>query len=236
LAEHRGRRNRLGLVSLTLEQILAWIDRHFARTGAWPRVGDGPILDAPGESWNGINRALRRGRRGLAAGSSLAGLLDAQRGTNKAKSHAPLDLDTVLVWADAFRVRHGTWPNVDSGVIPESSGDTWNAVNAALRAGSRGLPGGGSLAEVLAECRGARNRAELPALNVEQILIWADAHRARHGKWPTQKSGAVDDAPGETWGGINHSLKDGRRGLPGGSSLPKLLDQHRCDARNTVVA
>jgi hypothetical protein len=35
---------------LTLEQILAWADDHFQRTGEWPRVKSGPILAAPHEN------------------------------------------------------------------------------------------------------------------------------------------------------------------------------------------
>ena len=31
----------------------------------------------------------------------------------------------------------------------------------------------------------------------------------------------------ETWAGIDNTLRKGRRGLPGGSSLAKLLDKHR---------
>ena len=35
-------------------------------------------------------------------------------------------------------------------------------------------------------------------------------------------SGAVFDAPGETWGAINSSLQRAQRRLPGGSSIPEL--------------
>jgi hypothetical protein len=35
------------------------------------------------------------------------------------------------------------------------------------------------------------------------------------------------DAPGETWRGIDQALLQGLRGLPGGSSLTKLLKQGR---------
>jgi hypothetical protein len=33
----------------------------------------------------------------------------------------------------------------------------------------------------------------------------------------------AEDAPGETWAGIDSALRTARRGLPGGSSLAKLL-------------
>jgi hypothetical protein len=37
----------------------------------------------------------------------------------------------------------------------------------------------------------------------------------------------VADAPGETWSNLSNALYEGRRGLPGGSSLPPLLAERR---------
>jgi len=48
-------------------------------------------------------------------------------------------------------------------------------------------------------------------------------YRDRHGRWPTLWRGAIEDAPGETWAAADAALKRGGRGLPGGSSLAKLL-------------
>jgi hypothetical protein len=64
---------------LTVEQILAWADAHYPRTGTWPQAGSGPVADAPGENWSAIDYALRRGYRGLPGDSSLSWLL-AQNG------------------------------------------------------------------------------------------------------------------------------------------------------------
>jgi hypothetical protein len=64
-------------------------------------------------------------------------------------------------------------------------------------------------------------------LTVEQILAWADAHRAQTGNWPRANSGPVIEAPGEKWRAIENALYDGYRGLPGGDSLARLLDRHR---------
>lgn len=96
-------------------------------------------------------------------------------------------------------------------------------VTTALREGLRGLPGGNSLAQLLAARRGVRNHLRLPRLATKQIAAWAGAHRDREGEWPTVRSGPVPEAPGETWKGINVALFKGLRGLPGGSSLPRLL-------------
>ncbi len=93
------------------------------------------------------------------------------------------------------------------------------AVDVALRNALRRLPGGSSLSLLLAEHFGARNVWTRPDLSLLQILAWADAHRARCGKWPGPYSGAIPEAPGETWCAVNHALLRGTRGLPGGLSL-----------------
>jgi hypothetical protein len=90
----------------------------------------------------------------------------------------------------------------------------------------RGLPGGSSLARVLAERLGTRNRKRLPPLTIDGILAWADAHQRRTGTWPHLQSGAVHESPGETWNAADSALKQGLRGLPGGSSLHLLLLEH----------
>src|SRR5947208_8601967 len=66
-----------------------------------------------------------------------------------------------------------------------------------------------------------------PPLSVEQILAWADAHRARTGGWPAVNSGAVRGARGERWRALNQALREGYRGLPGGDSLARLLGRER---------
>ena len=65
---------------LTEEQVLAWADAHFARTGQWPGAGTGAVGGVPEQSWAAIDEALRRGFRGLPGGDTLARLLDRLRG------------------------------------------------------------------------------------------------------------------------------------------------------------
>src|SRR5207244_3117257 len=103
----------------------------------------------------------------------------------------------ILDWADAYHARHGRWPNLHSGVIEDTPEETWIRVNAALEQGGRGLPGGSSLAKLLARHRGIRNQANIPRLTIAQILAWADAHYERAGQWPTHDSGPVESAAGE---------------------------------------
>ncbi|HZU39320.1 MAG TPA: hypothetical protein VFA18_25565, partial [Gemmataceae bacterium] len=226
LAKHRGVRNPKGLPPLRVSQILTWADAYRARTGQWPTLHSGPIPEAPGEDWAAVDHALRHGVRSLPSGSSLARLLAQKRGVRNKAAAPPLTVKQILAWADAHYCQTGRWPRYKDGVITRVPQETWNGVDAALRAGGRGLPGGSSLARLLAEHRGVRNKKDLPRLTVQQILAWADAHYRRTGDWPTARSGPVADAPGETWGAIDMALYRASRGLPGGTSLCRLLEEH----------
>jgi hypothetical protein len=210
--------------ALSVRQILMWADAHRSGAGEWPKAASGPIPGVPGQTWNAINLALRDGHRGLPGGSSLSRLLARRRYQHR---YQPLTVQQVLRWVDAHRARTGRWPGQQSGTVPEAAGLSWRGIDDALRLGLRGLPGGDSLARLLARERGVRNLADLRPLTVAQILAWADAHHTRTGCWPTAASGPVADAPGETWGAVNMALYKGRRGLPGGDSLAKLLDRQR---------
>jgi Homeodomain-like domain len=66
-----------------------------------------------------------------------------------------------------------------------------------------------------------------PLVTVEQILSWADAHMAKHRRWPNVRSGPIEGAAGETWRRIDGALRQGDRGLSGGSSLSRLLPERR---------
>jgi hypothetical protein len=83
LAATCGKRNHMRLAPLTPDQVLAWGDSHYRRTGRWPRVKSGCVKDAAGESWSGIDNALRGGYRGLPGGDSLYQLLRRARGVRK---------------------------------------------------------------------------------------------------------------------------------------------------------
>src|SRR5262249_53569796 len=135
----------------------------------------------------------------------------------------------ILAWCDDHHARTGRWPTSDSGSVLCTVGENYNALDMALRVGSRGLPGGSSLARLLAKHRGVRNPKQLPPLTEQVIVALADVHFWLTGSWPTSKSGPVtaSPVPGETWARINFSLIQGKRGLPGGSSLARLLARQR---------
>ncbi len=227
LAEERGIRNVRDLEPLAIEKILAWADQHHARTGKWPIKTSGSIYGALHETWNKIDAAMRIGLRGLPGRSSIAQLLAEERGVPNRLSLPPLNQDQILAWADSHFQRTGEWPKQKTGSVSEAPGEKWQNIDTTLWFGRRGFPGGSSLAQLLAENHDVRNQSELSPLNTDQIFAWADAHKARTGKWPKRTSGAVDSESDETWGRVYQALINGHRSLPGGSSLTELLGQQR---------
>jgi hypothetical protein len=143
------------------------------------------------------------------------------------RKRPPLTVAQILAWAEAHLRRTGKRPTGHSGCLPEAAGEKWSALDQALTNGYRGLPGGVSLVELL-----NRHWGEIlpddkpPPLTIEQILVWAEAHHQRTGRWPTAQSGEVLEAPKETWKIINAALWEGYRGLPGGDSLSQLLRRY----------
>jgi hypothetical protein len=211
--------------------ILRWADAYFQRAGKWPKRTSPRIPGIRGVSWLSVDNALKLGLRGLPGGSSLAKLLAEHREVRNVRELPPLTEERILFWADEYYRRTGKWPNQKSRVAPDCIGETWKSVDAALRQGLRGFPGGSSLAKLIARRRGVRNRSNIPRLTVKQILAWADAHYQRTGKWPHINSGLIHGAPGETWQAIQSALYHGARGFPGGTSLATLLLKRR-GARN----
>jgi hypothetical protein len=223
LLETLGVRNRLNPPRLTKREILAWAEAHRQRTGAWPSNQSGPIPESPPDTWSMIDHALRDGRRGLPSGSSVAKLL-AQAGKKRNLADLPrLTQRLILQWATAHHQRTGKWPNAASGPVEGIQDETWQMVDRALHEGIRGLAGGSSLAQLLAEKGKKQNKSDLPRFTEQQIFAWAELHCQRTGRWPTPISGPIADAPGETWRAVAMALLQGNRGLPGGNSIPQLL-------------
>jgi hypothetical protein len=128
---------------------------------------------------------------------------------------------------DNHHKRTGKWPSRSSGPIDRTGGEKWANIDAVLKTGGRGLQGGSSLAHLLSQKRRVRNIKNLPDLTQEIILTWADDHFKRTGRWPKNTSGAVPEDNGGSWTAVDVALIQGLRGLPSGSSLAKLLAEHR---------
>jgi hypothetical protein len=227
LAEERGVRNIGNLPHLSVDQVLAWADAHFQKTGQWPQQKSGPVLGASEETWVAIDNALARGLRGLPGGSSLAKLFSVERGLRTRNMLPGLSRKQILSWAKSHHERTGKWPTQTSGPIIEAPDETWSAIHSALQAGRRGLRGGSSLARLLAQHGKKLNHLDLPPLSRKKIIAWADEHHRLTGEWPKKDSGSILNVPGEKWKVIDGALRKGLRGLAGGSSLARLLNRKR---------
>ena len=120
--KYRGKQGRWQRPLLTVRQILAWADAHYRRSGKWPTVALGRIVEAPDETWSGIAAALSFGRRGLSGGTSLRKLLTKHHGGPV--GNRPLTVQRVLKWADEHHARTGQWPAYRGGAIPGAGGET----------------------------------------------------------------------------------------------------------------
>jgi hypothetical protein len=224
---HKGIRDKNKPPKLTSEEIIGWVEDHKKRTGEWPSIRSGEVLNQPEENWASISQALRVGIRGLPKGSSLAKLLYEKKNVLIGRSLPPYKIKEILAWADEYRSQTGEWPTIGSGEIPNKKGETWQKIEGALSKGRRGLPGGSSLAKLLKERRNKRMPSDLPPLSIDQILIWADMHKKEKGEWPTAKSGFVIGNEKEKWGNVEASLNRGARGSPKGMSIAKILAKYR---------
>ncbi len=227
---HRSRVMSVLRPPLSVEQILAWADAHHAATGEWPRANSARAAGAPGPTWRTIDGILRLGRRGLPGGTSLSRLLDAHRGPSR-RHH--LTIEMILAWADAHRAATGKWPRYRFGRVPGAEGIAWSTIDSALKQGRHGLPGGSSLSRLLDAHRGPERRRHL---TIDQILAWADSHHAATGKWPRNDSAKACENQPVSWSTIESALRTGLYGLPGGTSLSRLLDKHRRPQRNRALA
>jgi hypothetical protein len=219
---------------LSIEQIVQWADDYFAKHSKWPNVNSGYIPGTIDDTWIRIDNALRAGNRGLPKNTklTLARLLAKRRGVRNSEFPPLLTEKQIVRWAKLHCERKGEWPKENSGPILDAVGETWTAIDLALRKGKRrGLPGGDSLARLLNRCCGVpfgcRPTKQLPPLTIRQILEWATEFVAKHGHRPNHNSGLIPEAAGDSWRCVDKALRLGRRGLPGSSSLAKLLSKHR---------
>lgn len=131
--------------------------------------------------------------------------------------------DKIVEWARAFFAREGRWPSSLSGRVYEDNSETWGALNFALVRGSRGLPGGCSLPELLRKRTEKRGRTYKRALTYDQVAEWAITHLEKTGGWPSANSGRIKGAK-ETWSSIDAAFVTQARGLTEYGSLSKFLN------------
>lgn len=221
-----GVQNKSNKPPLSEEKIEELARIHQKETGSWPTRYSGSVCGgADGDTWVGYNTCLVIGCRGLSGGSTLSSLLEKRCGVRSHLNKPDLTYDGIVLLARTHLRITGSRPTKRSGHVmfgdPE---DTWSGYDQSLRRGLRGLPGGTSLANLIENELGLINHIGKPNLTHDKITELATAHFESTGRWPNTRSGSVNlGHPGDTWNGYCCALRFGARGLPGGSSLSKLL-------------
>ncbi|MCO5164998.1 MAG: DEAD/DEAH box helicase family protein [Planctomycetes bacterium] len=141
----------------------------------------------------------------------------------KAAVPVPLTIGRLLSWADAEHAASGAWPSAISGDVRGAPGETWGAIDRALRMGARSLPPGGSLAQLLELHRGAPNHLAPRRVTRTMIATWARAHFKAHDRWPSRASGPIPGTP-FTWCAMDVALQRGLHGLRGSITLARFLE------------
>ena len=223
LKEHRGRPNKSALPALTERWILKKGEQFFRKNGRYPTTQSGDI-EGTQETWRAVDSALNKAQRQLPRKTTLAKLLEEKSG--KPTRGGKLSITKILALADAHYAKNGTWPVRSSGKINGTS-DKWSSIDTALQKGLRGLEPAGSLAQLLAARRSVENRVDPEALTLVRIKRFIKSFHKAHGEWPTNASDKLPGKSGLTWAQINRALSQGLRGLPGKSSLAKVVAEVR---------
>lgn len=181
----------------------------------------------PNETWSGLDAALSEGVRGLPGKSSLSKLF------KNLKEELGLNLKerAILEAGRKYYYLHFRLPNEKTkDPVPDMPHENWKALDASLRAGSKGLPGGSSLAKLFKNIK-----EELGFYYIDKILDAAKTYYKESQKFPT--STTEDPVPGMsnvTWKNLDARLRSGARCLPGNSSLSLLLEPWKAEIQGDI--
>ena len=218
--------------NLTEDMIVEAAKRHHARTGRWPSSNTGDAAKDFGfrETWTAVHCALYEGLRGLPGGETFAQLLHRRGLQANLASRPGLTEELIVTAAKGFHNRTGKWPTETSGDASREFGFpvSWRGVAAALDRGFQSLPGGSTLPQLLHQ-RGLKfSQAVKPVDLTENDVVQASQNFHReNGVWPQAASGRADNHFNfsTSWGSVDIALKEGWWGLPGSSSLARLLHE-----------
>ena len=225
--------NKGDLARLSETQLLAWADAFHARQGRWPAATPDRIPEAPAETWAAIDSALRSGCRGLPGGSSLLRFLAARRGAkNVGIRHRPLSIPRPVSPLAHQPFVHGS---LARDHLRPHRRHRERDMEEGPRRPRQWIPGttrrivtGPPARPKTSRCRQRDESSAFPyprAPSLGRLAPCSPRHVAEiQLRFNSRSSGGdVDQGP-------NRAVS-GRRGLPGGSSLARLLAASR-GARN----
>lgn len=198
----------------------------FDKNGKPPPVKNGLVEGGyPGDTWCGYDFCLRNGYRGLPKLGSLAKLLSERCGFKYQCDIPDLCEESILSLAELYKEKHSKWPGQKSGPVEGGyPGDTWAVYELHLRDGGRGLPGGSSVAKLISSKHEHAHAKNRPELTYDFIIARASEYFDANSKYPAVRSGSVPGGhTGDTWFCYDQALREGLRGLPGGTSLKALF-------------
>lgn len=222
LLAERGVLNAISMISLTKDLIINAAKKYYEKEGKWPRATvKGVVPELPGYTWKAIDHALHSGYHGLNTnGSSLFRFLK-KEGLVKIVNRKLLTEELINNAAKKYYDRTGKLPTkyLKSSIL-ELPDFTWKSIDLALKKGHLGIKNkGSSLAKLLAS-NGFINTLNKKKLSEKQIMNAVKKFLKKTNKRPRATTkGSVPGFPGYTWSSIDKALRNGHRGLNGGSSL-----------------
>jgi hypothetical protein len=177
-----------------------------------------------------------KGRHGLQGGRSLSQLIEIHLDIKNRLNCPDLSESIIEKWALEYIAKHKKRPSGDSSDVVNPSlekewqGITWCAINNALRRGNRGLRKYKSLSEFLNIKLGKIKRNKYAMVSNTIIIDWIKQFKIKYRRNPKLMDGKIEFADGQyfgmSWRSINECLRNGYRGLIGGSSLKEIVSKN----------
>ena len=212
------------LKPLAIAKILRLADAWYEKYETWPKKSSGNVLSLENLTWSKIDKQLQRTDWG-----SFANLLFLKRDVRHHLKQDKLTIHQIIEWAKDHFGKTKEWPTYKSGNVLAEPSENWSAIRSNLVAGGRGLPKGLSVEKVLFDELGVVGVRAGKKLTEQRVLTFALMHYEETGSYPTESSDWILDGK-DSWPTISFALNQGLRGLPGGSSLAKLLQAHNLKA------
>lgn len=191
----------------TITELERLVLSHYERCGEWPSLATQGFAPETTMSWTAISERLRNN------GSSLAMIV--AKLANTTYKHEEFTMRQFEEMITEEHERSGNWPTDNSKGYAPGTTLSWCAVGVRLR------KLGTTLSCVVDRLSG---RTPLRQKLSEQLIEkWVIDWMRHTGMEPGPKTEGTIPGTSLSWANINDNLKYGKRGLPGGDSLTKMV-------------